>query len=46
MFSFGIHVFSLDLEIGIQCFRMEMLVLVIWISSVLLLISDSGDVDF
>ena len=46
MFHFGIHVFSKDLESEIQCFGMQMLVLVIWNSSVLLLIGDSGDVDF
>ena len=43
MFSFGIHVFSLDLESEFQCFGMQMLVLGIWDSSVLLLIWDSGD---
>ena len=38
--------FSLDSEIGIQCFEMQMLVLEIGDSSVLLLIRDSGDVHF
>ena len=38
MFYFGIHLFSVDLEFGIQCFGMQMLVLEIEDSSVLLLI--------
>ena len=46
MFSFGIHLFSVDLEFGIQCFEMQMLVLEIGISSVLLRFGDSRDVHF
>ena len=46
IFNFKIHVFSKDLEFGIQCFGMQMLVLEIVDSCVLLLIGDSGDVQF